>query len=72
VYKHILIATDGSTLATKALEHGLGLAKRAGYGCNSNRTVVAARNGERGARKSVVRSDPAIRGPGGCYGETHS
>jgi nucleotide-binding universal stress UspA family protein len=28
VYKHILIATDGSKLATKALEHGLDLAKR--------------------------------------------
>jgi nucleotide-binding universal stress UspA family protein len=28
VYKHVLIATDGSTLATKALEHGLDLAKR--------------------------------------------
>jgi len=28
VYKQILIATDGSQLATKALEHGLGLAKR--------------------------------------------
>ena len=27
MYKHILIATDGSKLATKALEHGLGLAK---------------------------------------------
>lgn len=28
MYKHILIATDGSELATKALEHGLSLAKR--------------------------------------------
>jgi nucleotide-binding universal stress UspA family protein len=28
MYKHILIATDGSELATKALEHGLALAKR--------------------------------------------
>jgi hypothetical protein len=28
VYKHILIATDGSEIATKALEHGLALAKR--------------------------------------------
>ena len=28
MYKHILIATDGSQLATKALEHGLALAKR--------------------------------------------
>jgi nucleotide-binding universal stress UspA family protein len=28
VYKQILIATDGSQLATKALEHGLALAKR--------------------------------------------
>ncbi len=27
MYKHILIATDGSKLATKALEHGLALAK---------------------------------------------
>lgn len=27
MYKHILIATDGSELATKALEHGLALAK---------------------------------------------
>jgi nucleotide-binding universal stress UspA family protein len=26
--KHVLIATDGSELATKALEHGLALAKR--------------------------------------------
>jgi nucleotide-binding universal stress UspA family protein len=30
MYKHILIATDGSGLATKALEHGLDLAKREG------------------------------------------
>lgn len=28
MYKHILVATDGSELATKALEHGLALAKR--------------------------------------------
>lgn len=28
MYKHILIATDGSELATKALEHGLALARR--------------------------------------------
>jgi len=28
MYKQILIATDGSQLATKALEHGLALAKR--------------------------------------------
>lgn len=28
MYKHILIATDGSELATKALEHGLALAKQ--------------------------------------------
>ena len=28
MYKHILIATDGSKLATNALEHGLALAKR--------------------------------------------
>ena len=28
MYKHILIATDGSELATKALEHGLALAER--------------------------------------------
>jgi nucleotide-binding universal stress UspA family protein len=28
MYKHVLIATDGSELATKALEHGLALAKR--------------------------------------------
>jgi len=28
MYKHVLIATDGSDLATKALEHGLALAKR--------------------------------------------
>jgi nucleotide-binding universal stress UspA family protein len=28
MYQHILIATDGSELATKALEHGLALAKR--------------------------------------------
>jgi nucleotide-binding universal stress UspA family protein len=27
MYKHILIATDGSELATKGLEHGLALAK---------------------------------------------
>ena len=27
MYQHILIATDGSELATKALEHGLALAK---------------------------------------------
>lgn len=30
MYKHILIATDGSELATKALEHGLTLAKSDG------------------------------------------
>jgi nucleotide-binding universal stress UspA family protein len=30
MYKHILIATDGSELATRALEHGLELAKRDG------------------------------------------
>ena len=30
MYKHILIATDGSELATKALEHGLALAKQHG------------------------------------------
>ena len=36
MYKHILIATDGSELATKALEHGLALAKRD----NSQTTVV--------------------------------
>jgi nucleotide-binding universal stress UspA family protein len=30
MYKHILIATDGSELATKALDHGLALAKIAG------------------------------------------
>ena len=36
MYKHILIATDGSKLATKALEHGLGLAKRE----NAQVTVV--------------------------------
>jgi nucleotide-binding universal stress UspA family protein len=28
MYQHILIATDGSELATKALEHGLALAER--------------------------------------------
>ena len=28
MYKHILIAIDGSALATKALEHGLALAKQ--------------------------------------------
>ena len=36
MYKHILIATDGSELATKALEHGLALAKRE----NAQVTVV--------------------------------
>jgi len=30
MYRHVLIATDGSELATKALEHGLDLAKRFG------------------------------------------
>jgi nucleotide-binding universal stress UspA family protein len=30
MYKHLLIATDGSELAAKALEHGLGLAKALG------------------------------------------
>lgn len=30
MYKHILIATDGSELATKAVEHGLVLAKALG------------------------------------------
>jgi nucleotide-binding universal stress UspA family protein len=28
MYQHILVATDGSALATKALEHGVNLAKR--------------------------------------------
>jgi len=28
MYQHILIATDGSGLATKAVEHGLALAKQ--------------------------------------------
>ena len=36
MYKHILIATDGSELATKALEHGLALAKQD----NAHVTVV--------------------------------
>jgi nucleotide-binding universal stress UspA family protein len=36
MYKHILIATDGSELATKALEHGLALAKQV----NARVTVV--------------------------------
>ena len=36
MYKHILIATDGSELATKALEHGLTLAKHD----NAHVTVV--------------------------------
>jgi nucleotide-binding universal stress UspA family protein len=30
MYNHLLIATDGSELATKALKHGLALAKREG------------------------------------------
>jgi nucleotide-binding universal stress UspA family protein len=30
MYKHILIATDGSELAHKAIEHGFGLAKAVG------------------------------------------
>jgi nucleotide-binding universal stress UspA family protein len=30
MYKHILIATDGSELSAKAIEHGLGLAKALG------------------------------------------
>jgi nucleotide-binding universal stress UspA family protein len=30
MYKHILIATDGSELARKAIDHGLGLAKALG------------------------------------------
>lgn len=36
MYKHILIATDGSPLATRALEHARGLAKRE----NAQVTVV--------------------------------
>ena len=36
MYRHILIATDGSELATKALEHGLALAKHD----NAHVTVV--------------------------------
>jgi nucleotide-binding universal stress UspA family protein len=35
MYKHILIATDGSALATKALEHGLALAR-----CFSARVTI--------------------------------
>jgi nucleotide-binding universal stress UspA family protein len=38
MHKHILIATDGSELATKALEYGLALAKRD----NARVTVVTA------------------------------
>lgn len=38
MYKHILIATDGSELASKAVEHGLALAKTA----NSAVTFVTA------------------------------
>jgi hypothetical protein len=30
MYQHVLIATDGSELATKAVEHGLALAKKVG------------------------------------------
>jgi nucleotide-binding universal stress UspA family protein len=36
MYKHILIATDGSTIAHKGVEHGLGLAKA----LNAKATVV--------------------------------
>jgi nucleotide-binding universal stress UspA family protein len=36
MYEHILVATDGSELATKALEHGVRLAKRE----NAKVTVV--------------------------------
>ena len=35
MYKHVLIATDGSDLANKALEHGLALAK-----CNNANVSV--------------------------------
>ena len=38
MYRHILIATDGSEIATKALEHGLALAKRD----NAPVTIVTA------------------------------
>ncbi len=42
MYKHILIATDGSDLAGKALEHGLSLAKALA----SQVTVVTAMAGD--------------------------
>lgn len=38
MYKHILIATDGSDLATKGLKHGLELAKEIG----ASATIVTA------------------------------
>ena len=55
MYQHILIATDGSVLANKALEHGIELAKAVGarvsvltvippisaYGCRSDFEAVA-------------------------------
>ena len=36
MYKHILIATDGSDLATQAVDHGFALAKQ----CNAEVTIV--------------------------------
>ena len=40
MYKHILIATDGSELAGRALAHGLALAKGQGGGHSGNRNPV--------------------------------
>ena len=42
MYKHLLIATDGSDLALKAVEQGLALAKA----LNATATVVTAMNKE--------------------------
>jgi nucleotide-binding universal stress UspA family protein len=55
MYKHILVATDGSTLADTAVEHGIGLAKALG----ARLTLVTATE----AWASVVSGEMAIGFP---------
>src|SRR5690606_14217053 len=66
MYKHILIATDGSELADKGMEHGLKLAKALGSEVTiltvseplSAEAAEAARRG--GIKDPVVRYDQQI------------
>ena len=75
MYQHILIATDGSELAGRALTHGLALAKEV----KASVTVVTvtqlwsafdmAHKAQRGPQSQ---SDTTIRGNGGSLSEGHS